>query len=118
MSDNLVTIDCPYCGSPHLLPLEEDCDAIKMQAKAAMECTCNGSRNVRLDARIRAKIMEDTDEDEQCADNVIKIVNMMRDQAFDRVTIKVESHTYTLSRNADNVLKFKRANSKKEEMTL
>lgn len=117
MSDNLVTIDCPYCGSPHLLPLEEDCDPFKMQAKAAMECTCTGSWLVRTKEKITNAVVKDTD-DEDCAEAVAKMLGMMRDELFDKITVKKDQYTYTFTKNSDNVIKFKRQEQKKEEMTI
>lgn len=117
MSDNLVSIDCPYCGSQHLLPLEEDCDAIKMQAKAAMQCSCTGSWLVRTKKKITNMVINDTD-DECCAEAVVQMLGMMRDDLFDKITVKRERYTYTFTKNSENVIKFKRQEQKKEEMTI
>ena len=49
---------------------------------------------------------------------MVQMVKMMRHGEFDRITIKNKKFTYTISINSESVMKFKRTEQRKEEMTL
>ena len=117
MEDDLIQIECPYCGETQLVQFEENSDATQMRAKAAMQCSCTGSLLVRTKKKITNMVINDTD-DECCAEAVAQMLGMMRDDLFDKITVKRERYTYTFTKNSENVIKFKRQEQKKEEMTI
>ena len=115
--NDLITLDCPYCGQSHMIKYDPNLTPTEERALAAMACNCPGSWIVRQENKIKALIQDDLEEADAVA-AVIDTVKMMRYGFFDRMTIKKEKYTYTISLNAENVLKFKRQESKKQEMTL
>ena len=115
--NDLIALECPYCHQQHMIKYDPDLTPTEEQALAAMACDCPGSWIVRKENRIKALIQDDLEEADAVT-AVIDAVKMMRYGYFDRMTIKKGKYTYTISLNAENVLKFKRQESKKQEMTL
>ncbi len=116
MGDNLLTAYCPFCGQQHMIEYVEGLDATGLEALAAMACDCPGSWTIKQKHKIQSILKEDMEE--KAVEAVLEMVKMMRSCYFDKITIKREKYTYTISVNSENVLKFKRQESKKEEMTL
>ena len=114
--NNLIALACPYCGQQQMVKYDPNLTPIEEEALAAMACNCPGSWIVRQEEKIKNMVSDDLDEDETMG--VIEAVKMMRHGYFDRMTIKKEKFTYTISINSENVMKFKRQESKKQEMTL
>lgn len=113
----MVAIDCPYCGQQQMVEIDETMSPTEYQALAAMSCNCPGSWIVRQEKKIRQKI-ENDGLDEEGIEHVVQMVKMMRHGEFDRITIKNKKFTYTISINSESVMKFKRTEQRKEEMTL
>ena len=112
----MIAIDCPYCGQQQMVEIDEAMNPTEYQALAAMYCNCPGSWIVRQENKIKSLLGEDMEEG--AVEAVLEMVKMMRSGFFDKISIKKEKYTYTISVNSENVLKFRRQESKKQEMTL
>lgn len=113
----MIAIDCPYCGQQQMVEIDERMTPTEYQALAAMNCDCPGSWIIRQQEKIKEKIKND-DLEEDAVEAVIDMVKMMRCGFFDKITIKTGKFTYMISLTGEAVLKFKRQESRKEEMTL
>ena len=116
MSDNLLTVHCPFCGQQQMIEYEEGMLPEMTEALAAMACNCAGSWTIKQQHKIKSLLGEDMEEG--AVEAVLEMVKMMRSGFFDKISIKKEKYTYTISVNSENVLKFRRQESKKQEMTL
>ena len=105
----MIAINCPYCGQQQMVEIDERMTPTEYQALAAMNCDCPGSWIIRQQEKIKEKIKND-DLEEDAVEAVIGF--------FDKITIKTGKFTYMISLTGEAVLKFKRQESRKEEMTL
>lgn len=110
-------VDCPFCQSTLIVETTQGETAEQLADKAAMACSCVQSADWRRERRIREKLVNDL-QDRRAVNGIMSLVDLIREGLIDKASIKYGEIKYDLSTNTDNVLKFKRSVSKKEEMVI
>lgn len=89
----------------------------QLAASAAMVCRCQGAVDYRRTQKIREMLVNDL-QNRDAVNGVTDLVNLIKNDKLDKATVKFEKITYSISKNAEGIVKFKRTVSDKEEMVI
>ncbi len=117
MEKRMITADCPFCQSSIMVEAMDDETPEQLAASAAMVCRCQGAVDYRRTQKIREMLVNDL-QNRDAVNGVTDLVNLIKNEKLDKATVKFEKITYSISKNAEGIVKFKRTVSDKEEMVI
>ena len=113
----MITADCPFCQNSIMVEAKGNETLEQLADMASMVCRCQGAVDWRRTQKIREMLVNDL-QDRAAVNGVTDLVNLIKNDRLDAATVKFEKITYSIKKNVEGVVKFKKTVSDKEEIVI